>query len=152
MILQLSPLTLTKREEIGDSSSQQRRFWKVQSYHQYSLPGQPKYLSVTKPNERSENTTTTARHAKEEEHLKHLEAEMLRRDSVSNINDLENLSTLPSGFDIILKDSKLICIHMNEDYSCVHTSVVIIQDLTISISWAKSITLQSTTFPLWWSC
>ena len=99
------------------------------------FPGQPKYFSVSKANERSENATTTARHAKQEEHLQHLEAEMLRRDSVSDIKDLENLTTctLPSGFDKIHKDTQLIYIYMNEDFSCINASVVITQDLSTTV-------------------
>ena len=97
------------------------------------FPGQPKYLTAKKPSERSQNSTTTARRAKEEKHLQHLEEEMLRRDLVSDIDDLESTATLPSGFDKIRKDSQLIYIYMDENFSQLIASVVINSDLKATI-------------------
>ena len=67
------------------------------------FPGQPRYLTVVKPLERYQATTTIARRAKEGI-LQHIEEEKLglQRDAVCDLNDLENAFTLPHGFEKIL--------------------------------------------------
>ena len=51
------------------------------------FPGQPKYLTISKPPVRSEASTSTARRANQEEHLQSLEDEMFRNDVVNDLND-----------------------------------------------------------------
>ena len=92
-----------------------------------------KYLTVIKPLERSQKSTAAARRVKEEKHLQHLEDEMLQRDAVNDLNDLENASTLPNGFEKIRKDSQLIYFYTDENFSYIIASIVINNDLTVTI-------------------
>ena len=52
---------------------------------------------------------------------------------MNDLNDLENASTLPNGFEKIRKDSQLIYFYTDENFSCIIASIVINNDLTVTI-------------------
>lgn len=97
------------------------------------FPGQPPYLTVSKPPERPNAPTSSARRAKEDEALQQLEFDMKKEDEVSSLSDFERATLLPSGFEKIQRNSQVVFVYPSEDFSSVIASILIDEHLQVTI-------------------